>query len=168
MMGVRTRFFDDFFIAAADVGIRQAVSSSSRPRRWPSWAPPRSAEGLLPFLPPDAQDRLLDNITALSAAGSQLATENLKGASDGVQKMAGRMRQVTDQWREHGFHIEMTDLWYVGDRNDAVEYLSTHGWATAATSVPDLCAAYGLSLPPAANDNGETLTSLDYVTAKRT
>jgi methyltransferase (TIGR00027 family) len=228
MMGVRTRFFDDFFMAAANEGIRQAVilasgldarayrlswptgttvfeidqsqviefktatlaelgATPTAERRavpvdlrddWPAalrvagldptqptaW----SAEGLMPFLPPDAQDRLLDNITALSPAGSQLATENLKGVSDGVQKMADRMRAVTDQWREHGFDVEMTDLWYAGDRNDVVEYLNTHGWATAATSVPDLAAAYGLSLPPAANDNEETLTSLHYVTAKRT
>ena len=228
MMGLRTRFFDDFFIAAANEGIHQAVilasgldarayrlpwptgtivfeidqsrviefktatlaelgATPTADRRavpidlrddWPAalraagldptkptaW----SAEGLMPFLPPDAQDRLLDNITALSPAGSQLATENLKGASDGVEKMAGRMRAVTDQWREHGFDIEMTDLWYPGDRNDVVEYLSTHGWATAATSVPDLAATYGLSLPPAPNDDEETLTSLHYVTAKRT
>jgi methyltransferase (TIGR00027 family) len=228
MMGVRTRFFDDFFMAAANEGIRQAVilasgldarayrlpwpagtivfeidqsqviefktatlaelgATPTADRRavpvdlrddWPAalraagldptkptaW----SAEGLMPFLPPDAQDRLLDNITELSPAGSQLATENLKGASDGVQKMADRMRAVTDQWREHGFDVEMTDLWYAGDRNDVVDYLSTHGWATTATAVPDLAAAYGLSLPPASNDNEETLTSLHYVTARRT
>ena len=34
-----------------------------------------SAEGLLVYLPPEAQDRLFDNITALSAPGSRLATE---------------------------------------------------------------------------------------------
>ncbi|HUE33360.1 MAG TPA: class I SAM-dependent methyltransferase [Mycobacterium sp.] len=228
MMGVRTRFFDDFFMAAASEGIRQAVILASgldaRAYRlpWPTGTtvfeidqPPViefktaalaelgatptadrravsvdlrddwpaalraagldptkptawSAEGLLPFLPPDAQDRLLDNITALSPAGSQLATENLKGVSDGVERMADRMRTVTDQWREHGFDIEMTDLWYAGDRNDVVEYLSAHGWATGATSVPDLAATYGLSMSPAPNDDEETLTSLHYVTAERT
>jgi methyltransferase (TIGR00027 family) len=227
MMGVRTRFFDDYFIAATEEGIRQAVilasgldarayrlpwpagttvfeidqsqviefktatlaelgATPTAERRavpvdlrddWPAalraagldpgkptaW----SAEGLLPFLPPDAQDRLLDNITALSPAGSQLATENMHGASDAVETMADRIRKVTDQWREHGFDIEMTDLWYAGERNDVVEYLSTHGWATAATSVPELAGAYGLSLPPASTDKEETLTSLFYVTAKR-
>ena len=61
--------------------------------------------------------------------------------------MADRMREVTDQWREHGFDIEMTDLWYAGDRNDVVDYLDSHGWATSATSVAELAAAYGLSLP---------------------
>ena len=35
-----------------------------------------SAEGILPFLRPRAQDLLLDNITALSAAGSRLVSRN--------------------------------------------------------------------------------------------
>ena len=33
------------------------------------------AEGLLPYLPADAQDRLFDLVTALSAAGSRIAVE---------------------------------------------------------------------------------------------
>jgi O-methyltransferase involved in polyketide biosynthesis len=77
------------------------------------------------------------------------------------------MRAVTDQWREHGFDIEMTDLWYAGDRNDVVEYLGTHGWVTAATSVADLCAAHGLSLPTRPDDDGARLSSLAYVSAIR-
>ncbi len=66
--------------------------------------------------------------------------------------MADRMREVTDRWRDHGFDVEMTDLWYAGDRNDVVDYLDTHGWATTATSVPELFAAYGLSLPADTGD----------------
>ncbi|ORJ60770.1 class I SAM-dependent methyltransferase [Mycobacterium simiae] len=230
MMGLRTRFFDDFFVTAAAAGIRQAVilasgldarayrlpwpagttvfeidqsqviefktaamaelgAAPTADRRavavdlrhdWPAalrtagldpgkptaW----SAEGLLPFLPPDAQDRLLDNITELSAPGSQLATENVQGADDAVAAMAERIRQVTEQWREHGFDIEMTDLWYGGDRNDVAVYLRSHGWSTTATTVPELAANYGVSLPPrpAANPDAEaTLTSLQYVTATR-
>src|SRR5580693_6537523 len=75
--------------------LRAAGLDPTKPTAW-------SAEGLLPFLPPDAQDRLLDNITALSPTRSQLATENLQGAGGGVQTMADHMRAVTDQWREHG------------------------------------------------------------------
>ncbi|MCV7030123.1 class I SAM-dependent methyltransferase [Mycobacterium sherrisii] len=230
MMGLRTRFFDDFFVTAAAAGIRQAVILASgldaRAYRlpWPAgttvfeidqsqviafktaamaelgaeptadrravavdlrhdWpaalraagldpAEPTawSAEGLLPFLPPDAQDRLLDNITALSAPGSQLATENVQGADDAITAMAERIRQVTEQWREHGFDIEMTDLWYGGDRNDVADYLGSHGWTTTATTAPELAANYGVSLPPrpAANPDAQaTLTSLQYVTATR-
>ncbi len=36
-----------------------------------------SAEGLLGYLPPDAQDRLLDTITELSVPGSRVAVESL-------------------------------------------------------------------------------------------
>src|SRR6201993_81736 len=106
--------------------LRGAGLDPTQPTAW-------SAESLMPFLPPEAQDALLDNITMLSAAGSQLATENVRGATDAVQKMADRMREVTDQWREHGFDIEMTDLWYPGDRNDVVEYLNAHGWTTTTS-----------------------------------
>ena len=48
--------------------LRQAGFDSAQPAAW-------AAEGLLGFLPPDAQDRLLDNITALSADGSRLVAE---------------------------------------------------------------------------------------------
>jgi methyltransferase (TIGR00027 family) len=227
MMGVRTRFFDEFFLAAANDGIRQAVilasgldarayrlpwpagttvfeidqaqviefktetlaelgATPTADRRavpvdlrhdWPAelraagYDPSKptawSAEGLLPFLPPDAQDRLLDNITALSPAGSQLATENVQGAGDAVQTMADRMREVTDQWRDHGFDIEMTDLWYAGDRNDVVDYLDGRGWTTSATGVAELAGAYGLLLPADTADRAVTLASLQYVTAIR-
>jgi methyltransferase (TIGR00027 family) len=139
--------------------LRAAGLDATKPTAW-------SAEGLMPFLPPDAQDRLLDNITALSPAGSQLATENLRGPGDAVQTMAERMREVADQWREHGFDIEMTDLWYAGERNDVIDYLDTHGWTTAASAIPELLAAHGLSLPIDAHT--ETPTEVQYVTAKRT
>lgn len=228
MMGIRTRFFDDFFVTAAAAGVRQVVILASgldaRAYRlpWPDattvfeidqsqviefksatladlGADPTanrravpvdlrhdwpaalraagldpvkptawSAEGLMPFLPPEAQDRLLDNITELSAPGSQLATENLQGTSGAIQTMAERIGEVTDQWREHGFDIEMTDLWYAGERNDVVDYLRSHGWQTTARAVPDLAADYGLSLPPRpAGDNEETLSAMQYVTATR-
>jgi O-methyltransferase involved in polyketide biosynthesis len=55
----------------ADLG---ACLDPTQPTAW-------SAEGLLPFLPPAAQDALLDNITQLSAASSRLATENLPNAA---------------------------------------------------------------------------------------
>ncbi|CKZ07098.1 Putative S-adenosyl-L-methionine-dependent methyltransferase [Mycobacterium tuberculosis] len=44
--------------------LRQGGFDPNQPSAW-------LAEGLLAFLPPDAQDRLLDNITALSAPGSR-------------------------------------------------------------------------------------------------
>ena len=48
--------------------LRSSGFDVTQPTAW-------SAEGLLMYLPPEAQDRLFDNITELSATGSQLATE---------------------------------------------------------------------------------------------
>jgi methyltransferase (TIGR00027 family) len=141
--------------------LKKAGFDPTRPTVW-------SAEGLLPFLPPDAQDKLLDNITVLSAAGSRLATENMPDAGRAVPLMAARMREVTDRWREHGFDVEMTDLWYTGDRNDVVEYLGTHGWETAATSAAELFAAQGLSVQTNDDEEAAAFNSLAYVTATRT
>jgi hypothetical protein len=55
-----------------------------------------------------------------------------------------------------------------GERNDVVDYLSAHGWTTAASEVAELLAAHGLSLPIGADEESETRTGLQYVTAKRT
>jgi methyltransferase (TIGR00027 family) len=126
-----------------------------------------SAEGLMPFLPPDAQDRLLDNITVLSAARSRLATENMADASRAVPMMADRMRKSADRWREHGFDVEMTDLWYPGDRNDVVEYLSTHGWETTTTLAAELLAAQGFSVQTNDQEEATMLNLLAYVAAIR-
>jgi O-methyltransferase involved in polyketide biosynthesis len=122
----------------------------------------------MPFLPPEIQDRLLDDITMLSAAGSRLATENVPDAGRLVPRMADRMREVTDRWRQHGFDVEMTDLWYPGDRSDVVDYLNTHGWEATATRVADLFAAHGLSLQTDDDDEAEMSATLCYVTATRT
>jgi methyltransferase (TIGR00027 family) len=141
--------------------LRGAGLDPTQPTAW-------SAEGLMPFLPPEAQDALLDNITMLSAAGSRLATESVPDATHAVPMMAERMRQVTERWRNHGFDVEMTDLWYGGDRNDVVDYLGSHGWEVTATHVADLFAAHGLSLQTNDDEEAATFAGLGYVTAIRT
>jgi methyltransferase (TIGR00027 family) len=141
--------------------LRGAGLDPTQPTAW-------SAEGLMPFLPPEAQDALLDNITMLSAAGSQLATENMPDSSQAVPLMADRMRQATERWRDHGFDVEMTDLWYGGDRNDVVDYLGGHGWNVSAISVADLFAAQGLSIQAGNDEEAAMASGLGYVTAIRT
>jgi methyltransferase (TIGR00027 family) len=228
MMAIRTRFFDDFFVQAADSGVRQAVILASgldaRAYRlaWPAGttvyeidqpqviqfktqtmtdlgAQPTaehrlvavdlrhdwpaalkdvgfdigrpaawSAEGLLPFLPPDAQNRLLDNIAELSTTGSRLATENLPDAARSVPELAERMRQVTDSWRKHGFDVEMTDLWYDGERPDVIDYLNEHGWQASAVSAASLLTAHGFPQPTEDVNDPTRFSSLGYVTATRT
>ena len=44
------------------------------------------AEGLLIYLPPQAQDKLFDNITELSAPGSRLATEHVPDMNDVLRR----------------------------------------------------------------------------------
>ena len=134
--------------------LRAAGFDSAQPTAW-------SAEGLLGYLPPEAQDRLLDTITELSVPGSRLATESATNLEPGDEEnMRERMRGISDQWRTHGFDLDMTDLVYFGDRNEAAAYLSDHGWVLTPSSVADLFAANGL--PPFEDDDAR-LGSLLYV-----
>jgi methyltransferase (TIGR00027 family) len=210
-MAVRTMFFDDFFLDAAEAGVKQAVILASgldsrayrlpwpagtmvfeidqpdviafkshtlaelgaRPtagRRavavdlrddWPTalkeagfdpalptaW----SAEGLLGYLPPDAQDRLLDAITALSAPGSRFATESAPTLAEADHDvMREQMQKSADQWREHGFDLDLAELIYLGDRNEAEAYLTDHGWQLTGSTIRELFDAHGL--PPFENE----------------
>ncbi|TGD85434.1 class I SAM-dependent methyltransferase [Mycolicibacterium sp. CH28] len=103
-----------------------------------------SAEGLLVYLPPDAQDRLFDNITALSARGSRLATEYHPDAGAGL---ADRTSRVSDRWRELGLDLNLADLFYTGERNAVVDYLEARGWEVTACTRPEMFAAYGRTFP---------------------
>ena len=95
----------------------QAGFDTERPAAW-------AAEGLLGFLPPDAQDRLLDNITALSADGSRLVAEVFVNSSIS----GAALNAATRKWRERGLDIELDNLGFPGDRNDAATYLGERGW----------------------------------------
>ncbi len=103
-----------------------------------------SAEGLLGYLPPEAQDRLFDNITALSAPGSQLATEY---HPDGGAALGQSAKKSGAQWREHGFDVDLSQLFYAGERNDVVDYLTERGWDVSARKRPEVFAAYGRQYP---------------------
>jgi methyltransferase (TIGR00027 family) len=202
-MTVRTRFFDDFFTAAASAGVRQAVilaagldtrayrlpwpdgtvvyeldqpeviafktrtladlgAEPSALRRtvaidlrddWPtalnaagfdSSAPTAwIAEGLLIYLPPAAQDALFDDITALSAPGSRIATEQMDMSAlpdDWADTLTERSRRI-------GSNLNLADLFYAGDRNTAAAYLGSHGWTTEVLTTDDAFAARGFEQP---------------------
>jgi len=93
------------------------------------------AEGLLPYLPGDAQDRLFDLVTAHSAAGSRIAVEafNLHPSQYSSEKRALR-RERTAQLRERlGLDLDVDTLMYIDDeRADAAEWLADHGWRVDA------------------------------------
>jgi methyltransferase (TIGR00027 family) len=117
--------------------LRHSGFDESQPTAW-------SAEGLLAYLPPEAQDRLFDNITALSMPGSQLATEY---HLDGGAAMGERGKAMGDHWRAHGFDVDLSELFYPGERSHVVEYLSGHGWTVSARNRPEVFADYGRAYP---------------------
>jgi methyltransferase (TIGR00027 family) len=140
-------------IGAQPAADRRAVSIDLR-EDWPSalrgngFDPTQptawSAEGLLMYLPPDAQDRLFDDIAKLSAPGSRLATEYHPDAGVSIGERAQAFRE---RWQEHGFDMNLADLFYKGDRNPVVEYLTEHGWQVSARSRPEIFAEYGRQFP---------------------
>lgn len=209
-VAVRTRFFDDYFLAAADAGIRQAVilaaGLDARAYRldWPAdmtvyeidqpqviefktttlagiGAEPTAqrhtvaidlrddwpaalratgfdpgqptawlAEGLLIYLPPDAQDRLFDNITALSAPGSTVATESVPGLADFDPDKA---QAASDRFREHGFDVDMAGLIFTEGRNHVADYLTLAGWTMSQVARATLFARHDISLPALDTDD---------------
>lgn len=125
--------------------LRAAGFDPAQPTAW-------SAEGLLGYLPPEAQDRLLDTITALSAPGSRVATENRPNPRPGDEdKTKERLDRISAQWRGEGFDTDMTRLRYFGERNEAAPYLTGLGWEVRGNTVRELLAANGL--PPLRDDD---------------
>jgi methyltransferase (TIGR00027 family) len=209
-MGVRTKYFDEYFARATDNGVRQAVilasgldarayrlpwpdgtvvyeidqpqviefktttladigAQPSATRRtvaidlradWPTalreagldptkptaWL----AEGLLIYLPPEAQDRLFDNIAALSAPGSTIATEFVPGI---VDFDADRVREMSGSLRDHGLDVDMASLVYSGERNHVIDYLRAKGWEVDGVTRTDLFKQHGLTVPAAEDDD---------------
>jgi methyltransferase (TIGR00027 family) len=127
----------------------------SRPTAW-------IAEGLFGYLPPDAQDRLLDQITELSAPGSRLAAEGVPSHHQVDDQARERMQSAADRWRTHGFDVDFAQLVFLGDRADIAGYLQGHGWITTAIPANDLLARYGLA--PLETDAG--FADVVYITAE--
>ncbi len=123
-----------------------------------------SAEGLLGYLPPEAQDRLLDTITELSAPGSRVAVESVPNI-DPVdhEKAVERMQAASARWRDHGFDLDFAELVYLGDRNEAAAYLGSHGWELDRHSVTELFAANGLAPLPRDDEDTAHFGELQYV-----
>ena len=122
--------------------LRDAGFDVTKPCAW-------TAEGLLPFLPAEAQDRLLANITALSVDGSRLASEvAVMSTSAGDGQLSDSMDDVTKRWRDHGFDIELGELGYPEERADVADYLDSRGWRSVRKPLRELLADAGLPKPP--------------------
>jgi methyltransferase (TIGR00027 family) len=122
---------DDWSTALRDSGF-----DPTRPTAW-------IAEGLLIYLPPEAQDSLFDNISALSAPGSRLATEHMDiqgSADEWTEKLNERSRSM-------GSNIDLAGLFYAGERNTAGDYLTSTGWDVTIRSSQEAYADNGFELP---------------------
>ena len=195
---VRTHFFDGYFAAATQAGVRQVVilasGLDSRAYRleWPSgtvvfeidqpkvleykaatlagngvvasatrhevpvdlrqdWPAALSAagfdpqastawlaEGLLMYLPSDAQDRLFENITELSAPGSRIAAETAPmHAEDRREEMRRRFERVAEQLGLNRT-LDIGDLVYNDpDRTELGGWLSRAGWGVTVVPAKD-------------------------------
>jgi methyltransferase (TIGR00027 family) len=137
--------------------LRELGFHCSQPTAW-------GAEGLLiGFLPGEAQDRLVGDITALSAPGSRFAADHLPTQTE---SMAPHMRALAQRWKEHGLDVDLGELTYTGEHNDVQAYLQARGWDVMGMSLDDLFQAGGIAAPPLAGVAGAPVT-IQYVTATR-
>jgi methyltransferase (TIGR00027 family) len=111
--------------------LRQAGFDSSVPTAW-------LAEGLLMYLPADAQDRLFEHITALSAPGSRIAAETMGVQTDDRRtEMRERFERIAAQFGVEST-LDVQELIYSDpDRADVADWLAEHGWSSTATSSRD-------------------------------
>lgn len=215
-MATRTAFFDEFFLEAADSGVRQVVILAAgldarawrlpwpdgtvvyeldQPKvlefktatlqrhgatptaqlvnvpidlrqDWPKalqeagFDPERpsawSAEGLVRYLPAEAQDLLFERIDALSAPGSRLAS-NVPGEGFIDPDLVRRQREEMQRMRAVAAHVTdadmpaVEDLWYAAERTALPEWLRDRGWEASAVDFPGLMARYGRSVADGAD-----------------
>ncbi|MGE2715723.1 class I SAM-dependent methyltransferase [Mycolicibacterium litorale] len=116
------------------------------------------AEGLLIYLPPEAQDRLFDSIMELSAPGSRIATEHMDfGASQGA------WLERVSEWSKHvGSKVDLLDLFYTEDRTPAGTYLAERGWEITVRTSAEAYAAHGFEYP---EDLAAVAADSGYLTA---
>jgi methyltransferase (TIGR00027 family) len=124
------------------------------------------AEGLLPYLPADAQDRLFGMVTEHSGPGSEIAVEafHLDPAQYSDERRAAR-RERTAQLRERlGLDLDVDTLMYTDDvRADAAEWLADNGWRVDSVPSADEMTRLGR---PATDDLVEEAIDSVFVHAR--
>ncbi len=107
--------------------LKAAGFDPARPTAW-------LAEGLLMYLPAEAQDRLFEQITELSAPGSRVSAEAVRHHDEERRaQMRGRWEKMAD---DMGIErtVDIADLTYNDEhRADLTDWLSTHGWTATGT-----------------------------------
>ena len=123
---------DDWPAALRDGGFRpQRSRRRGAPRACWSTCRPRRRTGLF------------DNITALSAPGSRIATEHMDMAACPTTGP----RSSPSAPSASAPSINLAELFYTGERNSAADYLATHGWQIDIRTTAEAYAANGFELP---------------------
>ncbi|OCB08590.1 SAM-dependent methyltransferase [Mycolicibacterium porcinum] len=138
--------------------LREAGFDDGQPTAW-------LAEGLLMYLPADAQDRLFELVTELSAPGSRIAAETAGvTASERREEMRERFERFASQFNmEQALNIQ--DLIYEDpDRADVAEWLSAHGWRSEGVHSLDEMRRLGRYVEL---DHDDTRAFSTFVTAEK-
>jgi methyltransferase (TIGR00027 family) len=138
--------------------LREAGFDPSAPTAW-------LAEGLLMYLPADAQDRLFENITELSAAGSRISAETVGiHAADRRERMRERFARLAAQF-DVDDTLDVGELTYEDpNRADVAVWLDAHGWQATSVTSQDEMRRLGRAVELA--DTGDDSFST-FVTASR-
>jgi methyltransferase (TIGR00027 family) len=121
-----------------------------------------SAEGLVVYLPPEAQDALFANITVLSAPKSQLASEFVP---DTTVFNDPHWRSHHERMSELGFELDFNDLVYHYERSHIIEDLTKRGWQVSHRTVGEMHAANGFVY--ADDEVAQAFADITYLNAVR-
>lgn len=140
--------------------LREAGFDATQPTAW-------SVEGLLPYLPAEAQDLLFERITELSARDSRIGVESFSAGFFSEDHLA-RRRELIEKMRSEAAEAgedteDMPDpaqLWFIEDRPYVPEWLGEHCWDVSTLRADDVMARYHRSLAP---DTTEGTMATEFV-----
>jgi methyltransferase (TIGR00027 family) len=105
-------------------------------------------EGLLiGYLPPETHDEILDAITTLSAAGSQLGADYLD--TPRADALGDNLRERHAMWNERDPEIDLRSVTFAGRYADPAAYLTERGWTTRSADLAGMFRAAGRTAPTA-------------------
>jgi methyltransferase (TIGR00027 family) len=139
--------------------LRDAGFDPSEPTAW-------AAEGLLPYLPAEAQDLLFERIHLHSARDSRIAVESFGADFFDPEYLAGR-REKLRQWREEAGASDdygvpdIQDLWFIEERADVAAWLTEHCWDVTLVGAAELMTRYGRSKPGEVDESSPRTVFVD-------
>lgn len=137
--------------------LREAGFDAAQPTAW-------IAEGLLiGFLPPEAQNRILDAITALSAPGSRIAADHFVGRHDVLAKT---LDDLHDLWHPRDPKVNLRSLTFPGVSQDPAVHLANRGWLAHNAKLADLFRVAGRAMP-ATTEFPVTADAMRFLTGMR-